>query len=151
MKMIFTSIIIIILLVYFLIVRPLTSRNRPQIMEPPHRNYYGRQDYYPSGGGGFGRFGTFAGGMAAGALLTYLFEQGRIGFDQFQTMQHLQDHEIMQQLMEQNIIQEDEIEQLREELGDDPNQDYDYDNADNDDQQDNYDQGDYDSGDDNWV
>lgn len=151
MKMIFTSIIIIILLVYFLIIRPLTNRNRPQIMEPPLRNYYGRQDYYPQGHGGFGRFGTFAGGMAAGALLAYLFEQGRIGFDQFQAMQHLQDHEIMQQLMDQNIIQEDEIEQLREELGDDPNQDYDYDHSDNDNQHDDYDQGDWDSGDDNWV
>nr|WP_017553474.1 hypothetical protein [Heyndrickxia coagulans] len=74
------GIIIIIVLVHFLIIRPLIERNRPQIIEP-RRSIYNGDAYGPhpeqtgwNGGGssGIGRFGTFAGGMATGALLTYL-------------------------------------------------------------------------------
>ncbi|WP_066368544.1 hypothetical protein [Neobacillus fumarioli] len=157
--MILVSIILIIVLIYFLIIRPLTNRNRPQIFDP-RRGYYDRgPDYYGPEPGGLGRFGTFAGGFAAGALLTYLFEQGRIGFDQFNALQNLEDHEIMRELLDQNIIQEHEIDQLQEELhhnqGDDyRNWDGDRGTQDDNDQYDYQDQDDgsgWDNGDDNWV
>ncbi|MGG3466938.1 hypothetical protein ABES02_05270 [Neobacillus pocheonensis] len=163
----FIGIIIIILLVYFLIIRPLTKRNRPQVYQSrrdyyePRRDYYDPRGHYGSGPGGFGGMGSFAGGIAAGALLTYLFNQGRIGFDQFHALQQLQDHEIMRELMDQNIIQEHEIDQLQEELGqgrgDDPSdwdedgQDVQFDRDDQNNPQDNNDFGNWDNGDDNWV
>lgn len=113
----FFGIVIIIMLVYFFIIRPLTQRNRPQIYDQ-RRGYYDQGGHYGGPqGGGFGRFGSFAGGMAAGALLTYLLDQGRIGFDQFNALQNLEDHEIMRELMDQNIIQEHEIDQLQEQFG----------------------------------
>lgn len=146
-------------MVHFLIIRPLTQRNRPQIYDQRGNYYDQRNDYGPSRGG-FGGVGTFAGGLAAGALLTYLFEHNRIGYDQYLSLQNLEDHEIMRELMDQNIIQEHEIDQLQEEIhrGDDPTNgdddkgndttdDVDYDNQDN--QPD--DDGSWDSGDDNWV
>jgi hypothetical protein len=157
----FISIVVIILLVHFLIIRPLMQRNRPQIMERP-RGYYEQREYYgPStSNGGLGKFGTFAGGMAAGALLTYLFEQGRIGYDQYNEWQHLGDQEIMRELMDQNIIQEHEIAQLQEELGHrgwDENADWDLDRRDDDQDNFNYNAQDYggfgdsDNRDDNWI
>lgn len=151
----FFSMLILILAVYFLIVKPLTGRNR-------RNNYYGddhryeedrpynrgrgygpnySRDYRPGGyygprgmgmGGGFGGIGAFAGGLAAGALLTQLFEQGRIGFDQYQHLQQLEDHEAIQELMDQNILQEQEIHDLQEQA------DFDHD-------------ADFGGGDDNWV
>jgi hypothetical protein len=162
-RMLLISIILIIVLVYFFIIRPLANRNRPQIYDS-RRGYYDRPDYYGPNSDGFGRFGTFAGGMAAGALLTYLFEQGRIGFDQFNALQNLEDHEIIRELMDQNIIQEHEIAQLQDELnqyrGDEPGNwdgdrrddfpdDLDY--HDQNDYQDQDDYGGWDNGDDNWV
>jgi hypothetical protein len=158
--MLLISIVIIILLVHFLIIRPLTQRNRPQRIDQS-RGYYEQPEYYgPSAGtGGLGRFGTFAGGIAAGALLTYLFEQGRIGFNQFNAWQHLEDQEIMRELMDQNILQEHEIAQLQDEIGyrddwdlddrDENPDDFDY--YDQDGQQDNDGFDDSNSGDDNWV
>lgn len=165
------GIIIIIVLVHFLIIRPLSQRNRSQIVQP-RRNYNqnGQWDYYGSGPGGMGgmgmgRFGTFAGGLATGALLTYLFEQGRIGFDQYQAWQNLGDHELLRELQDQNILQQEEIDQLQEEIrgqdeGDNQN-DWDADHRDNNydevdydpnDQQGNDDFGGWDNGsDDNWV
>ncbi|WP_026692658.1 hypothetical protein [Peribacillus kribbensis] len=145
----FIGIVIIIVLVYFLIIKPMTQRNRNQGYGPggpynqnqgydprynPNQGYDpGRSPYnqnpnqygpaYPGGMGGYGsgmgRFGTFAGGLAAGALLSYLFEQGRIGFDQFQSLQGLGDHELLRELEDQNILQQDEINQLRDEIGQD--------------------------------
>ncbi|NRD79693.1 hypothetical protein HPT25_20230 [Bacillus sp. BRMEA1] len=161
--MFFIAVIIIIVLVYFLIIRPLTNRNRPQIYDS-RRGYYERPDYYgPPNQTEFGRLGTFAGGMAAGALLTFLFEQGRIGFDQFNALQNLEDHEIMRELMDQNIIQEHEIDRLQDELNqfqgdnqgiwDDRRRD-DPDNIDYNDQNDfqnGDDVGGWDNNDDNWV
>jgi hypothetical protein len=131
----FIGIVVILILVHFLIIRPLTQRNRPQTYNRT-RNFYEppREDYRPLyNSGGFGRMGTFAGGLAAGALLTYLFEQGRIGFDQYNAFQHLEDQEIMRELLDQNIIQEHEIEHLQEEIGsnnDDNQTDLDFDNQD---------------------
>lgn len=164
--MLFLGIIVILILVHFLIIRPLTQRNRPQIYDRS-RNYYepSRGDYGPyNRGRGFGGVGTFAGGLAAGALLTYLFEQGRIGFDQYSAWQHLEDHEIMRELMDQNILQEHEIAQLQEEIGGrgvDDQEDWNVDrSADNqnpfdntdEERQDQSDFGDWDNGkDDNWV
>ncbi|TDK60830.1 hypothetical protein E2K98_13975 [Bacillus salipaludis] len=166
----FIGIVIIIVLIYFLIIRPLTRRNRPQIYEPrrdqyDQRGYNGPRNYYgATPGRGFGGFGGIAGGMAAGALLTYLFEQGRIGFDQYHSLQNLEDHEIMRELMDQNILQEHEIDQLQEQLGhQDDNGDWDgerngdgpnnVDDNDQDNQQNNNDNdfSDWDNGDDNWV
>lgn len=166
----FVGIIIIILLVHFLIIRPLIQRNRPQVYEPRRAIYNERQDYYgpgypPNMGGiGFGRFGTFAGGLATGALLTYLLEQGRIGFGQYQSMQNLGDHELLRELENQNILQQDEINQLRGDIGspdgDGSQNDWNPDNGDrnidrvdynpNDQQDDDF--GGWDNGsDDNWV
>ncbi|NHM31953.1 hypothetical protein [Neobacillus terrae] len=163
--------IIIIVLVHFLIIRPLTQRNRSQRYESRRDIYNQRQDYYGPGsrgingmseGGGMGRFGTFAGGLATGALLTYLLDQGRIGFDQFQYYQNMQDHELMRELQDQNILQQDEIDQLREGIGqqdedggqNEDNEQNNYEGTDNtpDDQQDNNDFGGWDNNsDDNWL
>lgn len=172
--MMLISFIIIILLVYFLIIRPLTQRNN----QPPYddrrgplddrrgyyddrRGYYDRPDYYPPPvNTGLGRFGSFAGGIAAGALLTYLFEQGRVGFDQFQAWRGLGDQDIMRELMDQNILQEHEIAQLQDEMdqrGEDQwdrddrgnDHDYDYDDQNNQQDYDGFDQNN--NNDDNWV
>lgn len=152
-----------------MIIRPLTQRNRPQVFEPRRNNYNGRSDDYGPinswGGSGFGRFGSFAGGLATGALLTYLLEQGRIGFDQYHAMQNLEDHELLRELENQNILQQDEINQLREGMDNPPedrnqedwNQDNDNRNVDRvdydpKDQQDDNDFGGWDdNSDDNWV
>jgi hypothetical protein len=169
----FIGIIVIIVFVHFLIIRPLTQRNRSQVYDSRRNLYDERPDYYgsnnPNGMGGWngtgmGRFGTFAGGVAAGALLTYLLEQGRIGFDQFQSMQNLGDHELLRELEDQNILQQDEINQLREEMSprqeDASQNDWNANNGDHNDdkanynpnqQQDNNDFGGYDNSDDNWV
>lgn len=160
-RLIFIGIIIVILLIYFLIIRPLTQRNRPEIYEPPRGDYYDRRNDYGQISGGMDGFGKFAGGMAAGALLTYLLEHNRIGYDQFLSLQNLEDNEIMRELMDQNIIQEHEIDQLQEELhngdgpfnwdndrNDGPPDDADY--HDQDYQQDDNSDGDS-GGDDNWV
>jgi hypothetical protein len=149
------SLVILIFLVYFLIIKPLTQRNRTYGPPPRYDRYdqrYGPGEYNGpgTGGRGFGGLGTFAGGLAAGALLTHLFEQGRIGFDQYQYLQQLEDHEAIQELMDQNIIQEDEINELQERLGGD---DWNGDNQDDFDIQD-QDFGEFDDfggGDDNWV
>ncbi|MEK5393397.1 hypothetical protein NSQ59_24110 [Margalitia sp. FSL K6-0131] len=163
----FIAIIIIILLIHFFIIRPLMLRNRPQVYEPRRTIYNERPDYYGptnswnTGGIGMGRFGTFAGGLAAGALLTYLLEQGRIGFDQYQSLQNLEDHELLRELEDQNILQQDEINQLREGMDREPQDDWNQDNGDRNfdsvdynpnDQQDNNDFGGWDdNSDDNWV
>ncbi|MBE6184131.1 hypothetical protein [Heyndrickxia ginsengihumi] len=173
----FIAIIIIIVLVHLLIIRPLMQRNRPQIYEPRRNVYNERSDYYGptnyngmggwsnTGGPGMGRFGTFAGGLAAGALLTYLLEQGRIGFDQFQSLQNLEDHELLRELEDQNILQQDEIDQLHEEISrqneDDNQNNWNVDNDDHNDDKADYnpdsqqDNQDFDSWDDqsgdNWV
>lgn len=108
-----------------------------------------------------GRFGTFAGGLATGALLTYLFEQGRIGFDQYQSWQNLGDQELLRELQDQNILQQEEIDQLQEEIrgqdddgGNPDNQDSSLDEMDYDpnDTQENHDFGGWDdNSDDDWV
>ncbi|WEG14703.1 hypothetical protein PU629_10290 [Pullulanibacillus sp. KACC 23026] len=160
--MTFFGLIIIIVLIYFLIIRPLTRRDRPTIYEPRRNRYnglgdYGREDWRRSGGTGMGTFGSFAGGMATGALLTYLFEQGRIGFDHYQALQGLGDDELLRELEDQNILQQDEIDQLREEMN--GQNDWDLDNQDRnpldarpDAQQDDLDFGNWDNdSDDNWL
>jgi hypothetical protein len=89
-----------------------------------------------------------------------LFEQGRIGFDQYSAWQHLGDQEIMRELLDQNIIQEHEIDRLQEEIGynnDDQNdRDFNHqDQVDFNDQDIGQDQSGFDDwnngGDDNWV
>jgi hypothetical protein len=158
--LIIIGIIIIIVLVHFLIIRPLMRRSRPQVFEPRRDFYNDERDYYGPGGpggiGNIGRVGTFAGGLAAGALLTYLFEQGRIGFDQYQDWQNLEDHEIIRELMDQNILQQDEIERLHEEFGGGHDGRDQFGNADDinydhNDQQGDEDFGSWDNSDDNWV
>jgi hypothetical protein len=147
----FFSIVVIILLVHFLIIRPLVNRNRS------HYNHgYDQRGYYGpvSSGGGFGKFGTFAGGMAAGALLTYLLDQGRIDLDQYNYFQQLEDHQAIQELMNQNIIQEHEIDALQEELAGqdwDTNDDWDHDDQNDFGNQDFGGSDDFGGGDDNWV
>jgi hypothetical protein len=157
----FIGIVVILILIHFLIIRPLMQRNGPQSYNRP-RNFYEppRDDYHPMyNGGGLGRMGTFAGGLAAGALLSYLFEQGRIGFDQYSAWHNLGDQEIMRELLDQNIIQEHEIDQLQEELGanyDNDQKNWDSDNQnqvdinDQDNSQDGFDDWNN-GGDDNWV
>jgi len=166
--MTFIGLIIIIVLAYFLIIRPMTHRHHPPVYGPQRRIYPDPQDYYgPAvGRGGFSRFGTFAGGLAAGALLTYLLEEGRIEYDQFMVMRNMEDHELLRELQEQNILQQQEIDQLRHGMdGDyDPSGDSDW-NADGDNglntndvdfdpgwQQNDIDFGGWDGGsDDNWL
>jgi hypothetical protein len=133
--MTFIGLVLIIVLAYFLIIRPLTHRHQPPVYGPQRRVYTDPQDYYEPtfGRGGFSRFGTFAGGLATGALLTYLLEEGRIGYDQFMVMRNMEDHELLRELQEQNILQQDEINQLRQGMGGDynPSSDLDW-NADGD-------------------
>lgn len=151
----FWSIVIIILLVYFLIIRPMT-RNRYR--QQPYGNgpQYGSGSYYgPSGGfGGMGSgVGMLAGGLAAGALLTYLLEQGRINADQFDYFNSLDQNQMLQELQQQNIVQQGEIDDLTQRFqnyGDDGNGGYDGYSADD------YGNGDFsgdtgDFGGDDWV
>ncbi|HWO98337.1 MAG TPA: hypothetical protein VNM45_18785 [Bacillus sp. (in: firmicutes)] len=173
----FISMLILIALVYFLIVKPMTRRNRRHDYYgndhryeddrgyndgrqyaggrgygPDYRREYGPGGYYgPRGmgmGGGLGGIGTFAGGIAAGALLSQLFDQGRISLNEYQHLQQLEDHEAIQQLMDQNILQEQEINDLQEQAGFDHNDDYAVDDQD-------YGDGggfeDFGGEDDNWV
>lgn len=148
----FISIVIIMLLVHFLIIRPLTQRkssrhdgrNNRRLERSRVGGEYGH--HMDTSGTGIAGIGSFAGGMAAGALLAYLLDQGRIDFDQFQHLQQLEDNEAIQELMDQNIIQEDEINDLQEQLG---NEDYhsDYEDGNYEDYGDNDDGGSYD---DSW-
>ncbi|MBO9131136.1 hypothetical protein [Bacillus sp. 165] len=127
----FFAIIIVILLVHFLIIRPLTNRNRPY-----YNHRYESRGYNKSlpSVGGFGKFGAVAGGAMTGVILTYLLDQGRIDLDQYSYFQQLGDHQAIQELMDQNIIQEHEINDLEEELTEQDsymNDDWDDDNQDN--------------------
>ncbi|WP_018130880.1 hypothetical protein [Effusibacillus pohliae] len=102
-------VVLLILLVYALIIRPLTRNRYPQ---PP----YGPGPHYGPGytppAGVFNGMGMFAGGLAAGALLTYLLEQGRISAEQFDYFRSLDDEQAIRELQEQNIIQQHEIDDL---------------------------------------
>lgn len=165
----FFSMLILIVLAYFLIVKPLTGRNRrgnyagdDHRYEEDRRYAGGRgygpnysRDYRPGGydgprgmgmGGGLGGVGAFAGGLAAGALLTQLFEQGRISLNEYQDLQQLEDDEAIQQLMDQNILQEQEIHDLQDQAGFDQSDDY---AADDQDLAGGFD--DFGGEDDNWV
>jgi hypothetical protein len=66
------------------------------------------------------------GGMAAGALLTYLLEQGRIDWGQYNYFNSLDQDQMIHELMQQNIIQQDEIMDLQRRLdsGDFANNDF---------------------------
>lgn len=100
--------------------------------EPPFGTGYGnrfdRNGYGPGFGPGYGPgfgpqgggFGvpSFMGGMAAGALLSYLFEQGRIGMDQYNMFSMMDQEQMMHELMDQNIIQQHEIDDLQRQMGD---------------------------------
>ncbi|WP_029422885.1 hypothetical protein [Alicyclobacillus macrosporangiidus] len=74
---------------------------------------YGPMDPPPSTGFSTG---SFLGGMAAGALLTYLLEQGRIDWAQYNYFNSLDQQQMIDELMQQNILQQDEIDQLQQEL-----------------------------------
>jgi hypothetical protein len=74
---------------------------------------YGPMDPPPSTGFSTG---SFLGGMAAGALLTYLLEQGRIDWAQYNYFNSLDQQQMMDELMQQNILQQEEIHQLQQEL-----------------------------------
>jgi hypothetical protein len=119
-EMTFLGIVIILVLVYLLIIRPLTRNRytnpysyRPPTYGPQGGPYYGSPDYANGWGGGIGRgLGMMAGGFAAGALLTYLLEQGRINADQFDYFNSLDQAEMIRQLQEQNILQQHEIDEL---------------------------------------
>ncbi|WP_304457972.1 hypothetical protein [Alicyclobacillus sendaiensis] len=65
---------------------------------------------------GFGGAGSFLGGMAAGALLSWLFEQGRIDAMQYEMFRQMEDQQMIDALLQQNIIQQDEIEQLQQQM-----------------------------------
>ncbi|UOF89444.1 hypothetical protein LSG31_16320 [Fodinisporobacter ferrooxydans] len=127
----FFGIVIIILLIYWFIVRPFTqNKNRRFDRYDPRGGYGSNGGYGP--GGGFGRFsgdsygygggngfggggrgfGMMAGGFAAGALLTYLLEQGRINAAQYDAFQLMEQDQLIQQLQEQNILQQQEIDDL---------------------------------------
>lgn len=122
--MLFLGIVIILILVYFLIIRPLTKNRypqdryyRPPTYGPQGGSYYGNPPEY----GGIGRgFGMMAGGFAAGALLTYLLEQGRIDPAQFDYFNSLDQGEMIRQLQEQNIIQQQEIDSIMNQIGSTP-------------------------------
>ncbi|MCL6443612.1 MAG: hypothetical protein K6T83_09185 [Alicyclobacillus sp.] len=75
--------------------------------------------YGPATGGLSG--GSFLGGMAAGALLTWLLEQGRIDMMQYNYFNSLGEEQMLNELMQQNIIQQHEIDALQQQLASDPN------------------------------
>jgi hypothetical protein len=123
----FFSIVLILVLVYFLIIKPLARR----------RTYdnggYGPQGYGYGGGYDDGRgngWGMAAGGFAAGALLTYLLEQGRIDQNQYDYYNSLGDQQMMDELTQENIVQQQEIDDLQNRMGD-GGYDNGYDNNDN--------------------
>jgi hypothetical protein len=119
--------IIAIVLIYLLIVRPLT-RNRwnPFRSQNPPFGPGGYGPYpgygpeygpgyapYPGYGPGTGSgLGAMAGGFAAGALLTYLLEQNRIDAMQYNYLSGLEQDQLYQELLQQNILQQHEIDQL---------------------------------------
>lgn len=108
--------LIIIIVLMFLLLRRKNSSQGPYGYSHPESQ---QQTGY-GGGMGFGRgIGMFAGGLAAGALLSYLWEQGRLSEDQYHYFNSLRDDEAIRQLQEQNIIQQHEIDDLRNRLGDD--------------------------------
>lgn len=76
------------------------------------RPYYDMDGYGPRTGFSGG---SFLGGMAAGALLTYLFDQGRIDAGQYDYFNNLDQQQMIDELMQQNIIQQDEIDNLQRE------------------------------------
>jgi hypothetical protein len=76
------------------------------------RPYYDMDGYGPRTGFSGG---SFLGGMATGALLTYLFDQGRIDAGQYDYFNNLDQQQMIDELMQQNIIQQDEIDNLQRE------------------------------------
>ncbi|EPZ42730.1 hypothetical protein [Alicyclobacillus acidoterrestris] len=119
-------VIILLIVIAVLLVLLLTQRNRRTYRDPYRDTYYRtdmRNPYdpvppdYPSPGFGAG---SFLGGMAAGALLTYLLEQGRIDMGQFDYFNGLGEDQMIHELMQQNIIQQDEIDALQQRLNEGP-------------------------------
>jgi hypothetical protein len=134
----FLGVVIIILLIYALIIRPLTQGNSGRRFNGYDPNYapgrYGRfsggvgtgyGDFNRSGFGGTGfggnGLGMLAGGFAAGALLTWLLEQGRINEAQYEYYQMMDQERLLEELQAQNILQQDEIDHLMTRFGQDGN------------------------------
>jgi hypothetical protein len=94
----FIGLILIAIIAYFLFFR-----------RQPYRHVYQNEPYYSPRSG----MGSFVGGMAAGSLLTYLLEQGRIGMDEYNYYNSIGEQQMLNELMDQNLIQQDEINDLR--------------------------------------
>lgn len=108
----FLWVLIIIFVIYFLIIRPLTRSSDPYSRS--------RSGPFPlnSPQGGLGRgLGMLAGGFAAGSLLTWLLEEGRIDLDQYDLLQELPQDELLQQLDNNGIISFDEAQSVIQDLG----------------------------------
>jgi hypothetical protein len=113
-------IIIVVLLVVLLVQRGRSGyRNEPYYREHPYYDVTPPQ-YDPPYNPPSPRFGvgSFLGGMAAGALLEYLLEQGRIDMTQYDYFNSLDQQRMMEELMQQNIIQQHEIDELQRRLDD---------------------------------
>ncbi|WP_234969713.1 hypothetical protein [Alicyclobacillus vulcanalis] len=103
---------------------PFQSPQGGPYQQGPFQSNYGPSygptyDVTPPYGGyrpGFGGAGSFLGGMAAGALLSWLFEQGRIDAMQYDMFRQMEDQQMIDALLQQNIIQQDEIEQLQQQV-----------------------------------
>lgn len=109
-------IIIVILLVVLLVQRGRSGyRDQPYYRERPYYDVTPPQYNPPSPGF---EVGSFLGGMAAGALLEYLLEQGRIDMAQYDYFNSLDQQRMMDELMQQNIIQQHEIDELQRRLDD---------------------------------
>lgn len=137
--------IVILLFIAYLIIKPFLRGNR--------RYYDNRYDSRGSYGGygpghgygpdpGYGGersgWGMAAGGFAAGALLTWLLEEGRIDSHQYDYYNSFGDQQMMMnELMQQNILQQHEIDDLNSRMNEGG-----YDNGyDNNGYDDNYDNG----------
>ena len=92
----FIGIIVILVLIHFLIIRPLTQQIGPQRLTVQEAFMNSREEI-------MGHLPIIVVSVDLEHLLVdnscrcpaYLFEQGRIGFDQYTAWQHLEDQEIM--------------------------------------------------------
>lgn len=116
-------ILITILMIYFFIIRPLTrARTGGAYRQGGYQGHHEQGPYGPGhrGFGGLGGMGAglgmFAGGLAMGALLTHLFEQGRISQEQLDHLQSIDSEQALSELQAQGIVDEQELGELSEQF-----------------------------------
>nr|WP_245575727.1 SlyX family protein [Alicyclobacillus contaminans] len=111
-------VVIVILLVVLIGQRGRRWSNPRPDVRPGYYDAPTYQPEYDSFESRFGGAGTFLGGMAAGALLTWLLEQGRIDAAQYDYFNSLDDQRMLDELMQQNILQQQEIDALQRQVMD---------------------------------